>query len=69
MPTKNNIVRILLVEDEVNLCDLIRTGLQRSSPEYSVEATYTSEDAHELLKKQPFDILVTDIKIMIFNAL
>jgi DNA-binding response OmpR family regulator len=53
--------KLLLVEDEKNLCLLYREELQEAG--YSVTAVLDAESALERIKKQKFDLIITDIRM------
>jgi DNA-binding response OmpR family regulator len=54
-------VRILVVEDEVKMADLIRKGLERDH--YSVMTTHTGTDGLSLALAYPFDAIVLDVML------
>jgi len=61
MKTENKTIRIIVVDDEERLLRILRLGLKPLG--YDVE---TSSDADEALKKilaEPFDIILTDLKM------
>jgi DNA-binding response OmpR family regulator len=53
--------KLLLVEDEKNLCLLYREELQEAG--YNVTAVLDAESALERIKKQKFDLIITDIRM------
>jgi len=53
--------KILLVEDEKNLCLLYKEELKEAG--YSVTAVLDAESALESIKKQSFDLIITDIRM------
>jgi CheY-like chemotaxis protein/ubiquinone/menaquinone biosynthesis C-methylase UbiE len=57
MPT----IRILLVDDEANILDVCQRILEADG--YQVESVQSGHDALEQVKRQSFDLLVTDIKM------
>jgi two-component system response regulator MprA len=60
------IVRILVVEDEAKMADLIRKGLERDH--YSVMTTYTGPDGLALALAYPFDAIVLDVMLPGLNG-
>ena len=54
-------MRILVVEDEVKMADLIRKGLERDH--YSVMTAHTGPDGLALAASYPFDALVLDVML------
>ena len=53
--------RILLVEDDVSFCTMLRTFLQKK--EHVVEAAFTAGEAYSLLEKQEFDLVISDVRL------
>lgn len=51
-------MRILLVEDNVDLNELLRDELGTS---YAVDAAYTAKEANQLIDINPYDVVVLDI--------
>ncbi len=60
-PKLNRVFNIIIVEDEVNLANLLLRVLK--SEGYEVMAVGSISEAWQLLKKQHFDMLITDIKL------
>jgi response regulator RpfG family c-di-GMP phosphodiesterase len=56
-----NTVKILVVEDQPELLELISETL--SGPERSVATAYNGADALRLLRKEPFDLVLSDIRM------
>lgn len=54
-------MRILIVEDEVDLCDAIAEGLEMDG--YAVDKCYDGQEAHELLTVENYDLLVLDLNL------
>lgn len=54
-------MRILIVEDERDLCDSIAEGLQMDG--YAVDTCYDGECASELLCAEPYDLVVLDLNL------
>jgi DNA-binding response OmpR family regulator len=53
--------KLLLVEDEKNLCLLYKEELQEAG--YSVTAVLDAESALQRVKRQKFDLIITDIRM------
>jgi DNA-binding response OmpR family regulator len=53
--------RILLIDDEEDLVDLIRFDLERRG--HTVETSSDGDHALEILKNQTFDLVITDLKM------
>lgn len=64
--TENNF-RILLIEDDADISDLIKLQLQLKS--YKVETTATGAQALELINKQSFDLFIVDRMLPDTNGL
>lgn len=54
--------RVLLVDDEKNVLMTLAIGLQRN--DFSVEKAQNGPEALELLRKKPFDFVVSDIRML-----
>lgn len=54
-------MRILIVEDEVDLCDSIAEGLQIDG--YAVDTCYDGKDAYELMMVETYDLVVLDLNL------
>jgi signal transduction histidine kinase/ActR/RegA family two-component response regulator len=60
-PVKKKIGRILVVDDEPGICDLLSYEL--SSQGYDVLTASNGEEALELVKKDRFNVIVSDMKM------
>ena len=58
--------KILLVEDEKSLCLLYEEELAKTG--YAVVSVYDAEAALEKLKKETFDLIITDIRMPAMNG-
>jgi len=56
-----NSIRILIVDDQVNTCKSLQAILKKSG--YRCEYTLKAEDALNRVQAEPFDILITDIRM------
>ena len=54
-------MRILIVEDEIDLCDAIAEGLELDG--YAVDRCYTGEAAYEMLMVETYDLVVLDLNL------
>lgn len=54
-------MRILIVEDEVDLCDSIAEGLEMDG--YAVDTCYDGNDAYELIMVESYDLVVLDLNL------
>lgn len=54
-------MRILIVEDEVDLCDSIAEGLQIDG--YAVDTCYDGENAYELITTETYDLVILDLNL------
>lgn len=54
-------MRILVVEDEIDLCDTIAEGLQIKG--YAVDTCYDGEEAYELITTENYDLVVLDLNL------
>lgn len=53
--------KILIIDDESRMCDSLAELLEGSG--YRVQTTQSAPSAVELLKQEPFDLVITDIKM------
>ena len=54
-------MRILIVEDEVDLCDCIAEGLQIDG--YAVDTCYNGYDAYEIILTEAYDLVILDLNL------
>lgn len=52
-------MKILVIEDRKELCDLIKRGLAEEG--YAVDGVLTGEDGEDLLSEFPYDLIILDI--------
>lgn len=57
----NNRMRILLVEDEKSLSDIIKKGLEEE--EYAVDSAYTGDDGLFMAENYTVDLIILDIML------
>jgi DNA-binding NtrC family response regulator len=65
--TMNNRAEVLVLDDEVIVCDRLKEFLEKS--DFSVETFTDSRAAMERLAEKRFDVLVTDLKMKGPNGL
>ncbi len=64
-----NVIKILIVDDEVRLCKLIKRGLEQLSDDYIIETANSGMEAIEILRKSAFDVIVTDIRMPVISGI
>lgn len=60
-------MRILYIEDEPELSDIVCAGLRKCS--YSVDAVYNGEEALEFYKAYDYDVIVLDLNLPVIDGL
>ncbi len=55
--------RILIIDDDEDICELIQLMLQRSNPDYEITCVLTPGEGLSLAVVQPFDLYVLDYKL------
>lgn len=55
--------RILVIDDDENICELIQLMLQKSNPDYEITCALTPEEGLSLAATQGFDLYVLDYKL------
>ena len=53
--------RILVVDDEVSIVEVLKALLKREG--YRVKAAVTAEEALDCLRKEKFDLMISDIRM------
>jgi DNA-binding NtrC family response regulator len=66
-PPATSKLKLLIVDDDVSLLDAMQRALRDSMR--TVVACDSFEKARQLLKDQPFDALITDVRLGAFNGL
>ncbi len=56
-------IRLLIVDDEIKLCNIIKDTLMQLYEDYKIYTAYSGDDALEILKREEVDVMVTDIKM------
>lgn len=60
-------LRVFVVDDEPALAESLKLGLQNYG--HLVEVSRSFEDARRRLLAEPFDVLITDVRLGAFNGL
>jgi heavy metal response regulator len=60
-------MRILIVEDEKSLADVIKKGLKEEG--YAVDAAYNGEDGLFMAENEPSDLIILDIMLPIIDGM
>lgn len=62
-------LEVVIVDDEFQITELLKTFIQCSSENINVHAFNDSEDALSFLLENPVDILITDYKMPKYNGI
>ncbi len=62
-----DIMRILIVEDEKSLADIIKKGLEEEG--YAVDAAYNGEDGLFMAENEPSDLIILDIMLPMVDGI
>ena len=65
----NTFIKILIVDDEAELCELIKNLLKSHSKDIQCSKCFSAHDALEKLRYDNFHIVITDIKMPKVNGL
>lgn len=65
--SKIKTMRILIVEDEKSLVDIIKKGLEEEG--YAVDVAYNGEDGLFMAENEPSDIIILDIMLPIVDGM
>lgn len=60
-------MRILIVEDEKSLADIIKKGLEEEG--YAVDVAYDGEEGLFMAENQPSDLIILDIMLPIVDGM
>ena len=67
MPDEGNVMadvkQILVVDDHFEMLEFLRSMLELSSREYQVLGVPSAEEAYMELRRVPFDLLITDVRL------
>ena len=61
-------IRLLLVEDDANLCYIVQAGLQDIIGGYEVIVATNGKEGYEVWKEQKPDIIISDIDMPVMNG-
>ena len=62
-----DIMRILIVEDEKSLADIVKKGLEEEG--YVVDVAYNGEDGLFMAENEPSDLIILDIMLPIIDGM
>ncbi|MBI4340721.1 MAG: response regulator [Candidatus Omnitrophica bacterium] len=60
-------IRILLIDDEVHLCRMIKLNLERDG-RYEIVTAFSGEEGVDKAKAEPFDLVITDFRMPGMNG-
>lgn len=60
-------MRILIVEDEKPLADILKKGLEEEG--YAVDVAYSGEDGQYLAENEPSDLMILDIMLPVIDGI
>ena len=61
--------RILIIDDDPNICELLRLMLQYSNPDYEITCVSTPQEGLSLAATQGFDLYVLDYRFRGINGI
>jgi DNA-binding NtrC family response regulator len=64
---ESNLKRILVVDDEINVCKSVRQALKNS--DYEIELALSGVDALRLEGEKPFDVILLDLMMPVAGGL
>jgi two-component system, OmpR family, response regulator len=67
--TNQRPLRILLVEDDNAIANVIAIGMQSLDVPYQLDQAFSAEEGLELWLEQPYDLLLTDYNLRGINGL
>jgi YesN/AraC family two-component response regulator len=62
-------LEIVIVDDEVQITELLKTFIQCSSKNSNVHTFTDAEEAHSYLSRNSIDVLITDYKMPKYNGI
>lgn len=62
-------IRVLLVEDDKNLCFILKNSLEQMIGGYEVTTATNGKEGLELLEKGDFDMIVSDIEMPVMDGM
>ena len=60
-------IKILLIEDDVAFCKMLEKFLTRK--QYAVTATFSAEEAKNIIKSEKFDLVITDLRLPDYDGI
>jgi DNA-binding NtrC family response regulator len=64
---ESSLKRILVVDDEINVCKSVRQALQ--NPEYEIDLALSGADALRLEGEKPFDVILLDLMMPVAGGM
>ena len=58
-PERTKVLRMLIVDDDQKLCDVVKRGLEEES--YAVDCVFNGEDGEYYAANTPYDLIILDI--------
>lgn len=65
---EDDMIKLLLVEDDANLCYIIRGGLEDMIGGYEVMTASNGEEGLKIWKEQHLDIIISDIEMPVMDG-
>ena len=62
-------IRVLLVEDDKNLCFILKSSLEQMIGGYEVTAALNGKEGLELLEQKEFDVIVSDVEMPVMDGM
>lgn len=62
-------IRVLLVEDDKNLCFILKSSLEQMIGGYEVTTALNGQEGLELLEQKTFDVIVSDVEMPVMDGL
>ena len=60
-------IKILLIEDDIAFCKMLEKFLTRK--QYAVTATFSAEEAKNIIKSEKFDLIITDLRLPNYDGI
>jgi len=61
-------IKVLIVDDEIRLCKLLKKGLETLNEAYSIETAFSGIEALNILKSEKYHVLITDIRMPVIDG-
>ena len=62
-------IRVLLVEDDKNLCFILKSSLEQMIGGYEVTTAPNGQEGLELLEQKEFDVIVSDVEMPVMDGI